>query len=133
MLKPVESFPFLGCFFFVFLEGNSVLLQFVSNNCEKNTIRCVQKICKKHQKNTKLMMAFKAVENKNPTKEPVAALSALETSLGASVSSPIKAPKKGPNTMPKGPKNKPIPKPILDPQIPFLLPPNFLVLNAGSV
>ena len=59
------------------------------------------------------MTAFKAVENKNPTKEPVAAFSALETSLGFSVSSPKKAPKKGPTTMPTGPKNKPIPKPTL--------------------
>ena len=48
------------------------------------------------------MTAFKAVENKNPTKEPIAAFSALETSLGAPVSSPKKAPKKGPTRCPQG-------------------------------
>ena len=78
---------------------------------------------------------FKKVPVKNPIKEPNAALVAVFLSA-LFMSSPTKAPTKGQIIIPKGPKigkNKATNKPIIVPNIPALVPPNFLVPTAGII
>ncbi len=74
------------------------------------------------------------VENRNPIKDPSAALKALPESLLSNIISPINAPTKGPIIIPKGGKKmSPTNNPIVVPYIPYLLPPNFLVPKAGMI
>ena len=72
------------------------------------------------------------LEAKKPIKEPVAAFRALLWSLELFSISPINAPTNGPMINPKGMGAKmPTSKPIFVPQMPYALPPNFLVPFAG--
>lgn len=72
------------------------------------------------------------LEARKPSKDPVAAFNARLWFLESYINSPTKAPTKGPMITPKG-MGAIIPtiKPILVPQIPYELPPNFLVPLAG--
>lgn len=70
--------------------------------------------------------------NKKPTNEPKADLIADFTSLEANINSAKKAPINGPIINPKGGIKSPMISPTIDPQIPYLDPPNFLVNATGS-
>ena len=76
------------------------------------------------------MTSFKNEPSRKPTKEPIAALNDFFESCPP-INSPIKAPTKGPMITPAGPIQKAARKPIVQPQTPYLVPPNFLVPQIG--
>ena len=70
----------------------------------------------------------------NPRNDPVADFRAAVESCPP-INSPINAPANGPMMIPQGPSqdvNTPMIKPILLPQLPYLVPPKYLVPMEGN-
>src|SRR5690606_16209454 len=78
----------------------------------------------------KQAISFSKVPKRNPINDPRAARRAWPDWLLAIIS-PANAPIKGPTMIPQGGKNIPAIRPMVHPQIPYLLPPNFLVPYRG--